>query len=93
MVRRHSARRKKKTTRRKRTQRGGGFLSTLGKAASLGVKLGKDKRYKRMGAVGAKGHYTAHRRPWVKLPPGGGYLLSDFAKKQIARARAARARQ
>ena len=37
-------------------------MSVLAKAAKIGYKLGSDKRYKRMGAKGATGHYT--HRPW-----------------------------
>lgn len=61
---RRTVRKTKRRRSRKRTQRGSGLLSLLGKAASVGVKLGKDKRYKRMGAVGATGHYIRHPRPW-----------------------------
>ena len=45
-------------------QRGEGLLGILGKAAGLGYKLGKDKRYKRMGALGATGHYEHVYTPW-----------------------------
>ena len=45
-------------------QRGRGVLSILGKAAKLGVKLGKDKRYKRMGVLGATGSYNRRYAPW-----------------------------
>ena len=38
-------------------------MSVLTKAAKMGYKLGRDKRYKRMGAKGAKGHYTRYRPP------------------------------
>ena len=34
-------------------------------AVKLGVKLGRDKHYKRMGAVGAKGHHRANPTPWA----------------------------
>lgn len=30
----------------------------------FGVSLGKDKRYKRMGAIGARGHYHRITAPW-----------------------------
>ena len=30
----------------------------------IGYKLGRDKRYKRMGAKGATGHYRRLPRPW-----------------------------
>ena len=32
-------------------------MMVLAKAAKIGYKLGRDKRYKRMGAKGATGHY------------------------------------
>ena len=35
-------------------------------AALTGVELGKSKKYKRMGAVGARGHY---RTPWPGVKP------------------------
>ena len=38
--------------------------TVLSTAAKIGYKLGKDKRYKRMGAVGATRHYTHFRKPW-----------------------------
>ena len=47
-------------------QRGRGLLGVLGSAAKIGVKLGKDKRYKRMGVLGATGSYTRHPRPWER---------------------------
>lgn len=34
-------------------------------AVKVGVKLGRDKHYKRMGAIGARGHYRANPRPWA----------------------------
>ena len=37
-------------------QRGKGLGTVLSTAAKIGYKLGKDKGYKRMGAVGATGH-------------------------------------
>ena len=40
---------------RRRRQSGRGILGVLGSAAKIGYKLGKDKRYKRMGAKGATG--------------------------------------
>ena len=39
-------------------------MSILTKAAKIGYKLERDKRYKRMGAKGATGHYTHRREPW-----------------------------
>ena len=47
---------------RRRRQKGGIF----GTAASIGYRLGKDKSYKRMGALGATGHYKRHPRPWER---------------------------
>ena len=46
---------------RRRRQTGRGLLGILGSAAKIGYKLGKDKRYKRMGAIGVTGSYN--RRP------------------------------
>ena len=43
---------------------GRGIISVLAKAAKIGYKLGRDKRYKRMGAKGATGHYRRLPRPW-----------------------------
>ena len=45
-------------------QNGRGIMSVLAKAYKIGDKLGRDKRYKRMGAKGATGHYRRHPRPW-----------------------------
>ena len=45
-------------------QRGKGLGTVLSTAAKIGYKLGKDRGYKRMGAVGATGHYTHFRNPW-----------------------------
>ena len=42
-------------------QNGRGIMSVLAKAAKMGYKLGRDKRYKRMRAIGATGHYTRYR--------------------------------
>ena len=51
----------------RRKQRGQGIgLGDLVKGGiKIGLKLGRSKQYKRMGAVGARGHYKAHRRPWA----------------------------
>ena len=38
-------------------------MSVLTKAAKIGYKLGRDKRYKRIGAKGATGHCTHRREP------------------------------
>ena len=43
-------------------QRGRGLLE----AALTGIELGKSKKYKRMGAIGARGHY---RTPWPGVKP------------------------
>ena len=43
---------------------GRGIIGVLTKAAKIGYKLGRDKRYKRMGAKGATGHYRHLPRPW-----------------------------
>ena len=45
-------------------QRGKGLGTVSSTAAKIGYKLGKDKAYKRMGAVVATGHYTHFRKPW-----------------------------
>ena len=52
---------------RRKKQRGQGIgLGDLVKGGlKIGFKLGRSKQYKRMGAVGARGHYKAHRRPWA----------------------------
>ena len=62
MVRPRTRRRRRKS----RTPRVGGSPGSLLKAAaSLGVKLGKWKRYKRMGAKGVRGAVSKFRRkPW-----------------------------
>ena len=39
-------------------------MTVLVKAAEIGYKLGRDKRYKRMRAKGAMGHYRRLPRPW-----------------------------
>ena len=58
-------RRRRTSTRRPRfRQNGRGIMSVLAKAYKIGDKLGRDKRYKRMGAKGATGHYRRHPRPW-----------------------------
>ena len=50
--------------RRRGRQSGRGILGVLGSAAKIGVKLGKDKRYKRMGVLGATGSYNRRPAPW-----------------------------
>ena len=58
-------RRRRQRTRRPRfRQNGRGIMSVLAKAYKIGDQLGRDKRYKRMGAKGATGHYRRHPRPW-----------------------------
>ena len=54
----------KKGLKRKRRQKGRGVLGVLGSAAKMGYKLGKDKRYKRMGFLGATGSYRRRPAPW-----------------------------
>ena len=39
-------------------------MSVLAKTAKIGYKLGRDKRYKRMGAKGATGYYRRLPRSW-----------------------------
>ena len=45
-------------------QRGGALLTVLKNAAKIGYKLGKDKRYKRMGVMGVTGSYNRRPAPW-----------------------------
>ena len=47
---------------RRQTERG--ILGILGSAGKIGYKLGKDKRYKRMGAIGVTGSYNRRPAPW-----------------------------
>ena len=42
-----------------------GLKDILAAGAKLGWKLGRDKCYKGMGAIGARGHYRGHPRPWA----------------------------
>ena len=49
---------------RRRRQTGRGILGILGSAGKIGYKLGKDKRYKRMGAIGVTGSYNRRPAPW-----------------------------
>ena len=49
---------------RRRRQKGRGLLGALGSAGKIGYKLGKDKRYKRMGVLGATGSYNRRPAPW-----------------------------
>ena len=41
-------------------------MKVLPKAAKIGYKLGRDKRYKRIGTKGATGHYRRLPRPWER---------------------------
>ena len=64
--RRKRRRRREPAQKRRKQWVGGCILGTLLKAtAKIGVKLGKDKRYKRMGAKGVGGAVSNFRRkPW-----------------------------
>ena len=60
-------RRRRRSSQRPRfRQNGRGIMSVLAKSAKIGYKWGRDKRYKRMGAKGATGHYRHHPRPWER---------------------------
>ena len=41
-------------------------MTVLAKTAKIGYKLGRDKRYKRMGAKGATGRYRRLPPPWER---------------------------
>ena len=41
-------------------------MTVLAKAAKIGYKLGRTKRYKRMGVKGATDHYRRLPRPWER---------------------------
>ena len=45
-------------------QRGGALLTVLKNAAKIGYKLGKDKRYKSLGAKGVTSSYNRRPAPW-----------------------------
>ena len=63
--RRRRRRQQRASSRRPRfRQNGRGIMSVLAKVAKIGYKLGRSKRYKRMGAKGATGHYRRLPRPW-----------------------------
>ena len=47
----------------RKRQRGRGVAGLL-TAASVGVDLGRSKKYRRMGVTGAKGHYRRRYAPW-----------------------------
>ena len=67
MARRRRRRRRRQPVQKRQKQwvGGGGLGSLLKAAAKIGVKLGKDKRYKRMGAKGVGGAvYNFRRKPW-----------------------------
>ena len=60
--------RKRRTGRKRRghVNVGGSLWSLLKGTAQVGVKLGKSKRYKRMGALGVGGAVSNfRRRPWA----------------------------
>ena len=58
-------RRRRPSTQRPRfRQNGRGIMTLLAKAAKIGYRLGRDKRYKRMGAKSATGHTRRLPRPW-----------------------------
>ena len=50
--------------RRRRRQTGRRILGILRSAGKIGYKLGKDKRYKRMGAICVTGSYNRRPAPW-----------------------------
>ena len=53
-----------RTRRKRKRQCGGALFTVLKNAAKIGYKLGKDKRYKRMGAKGVTGSYNRRPAPW-----------------------------
>lgn len=57
-------RRPKRTHRKRNRQLGRGIKELVEEAVDLGMALGKDPSYKRMGAVGIKGHYDRRAAPW-----------------------------
>ena len=59
-------RRKRRVKRKTRRHYGMGLKDVLAAGVKLGVRLGRDKRYKRMGAIGATGHYKRLPRPWAR---------------------------
>ena len=66
MVTRRRRRRRTVHRLRRRWPRGMGLADVLGKAAAVGYSLGKSKRYRRMGAKGATGHYERLPTPWMR---------------------------
>ena len=54
----------RRTTKRERRQSGRAVMGILGSAVKMGYKLGKDKRYKRMGLMGVTGSYNRRPAPW-----------------------------
>jgi len=61
-MKRARRKRKSKTRKRRRVNVGGSLSSLLKGAAKVGVKRGKSKRYKRMGALGVGGAVSNFRR-------------------------------
>lgn len=57
-------RRPKRTHRKRNRQLGRGIKELVEEAVDLGMALGRDPSYKRMGAVGVKGHYDRRAAPW-----------------------------
>ena len=57
--------RKRPRRRRRPTQKGGVLGTILKESAKIGYTLGKDPRYKRMGAKGATGHYKSTTADWT----------------------------
>ena len=65
-MKRAPRKRRRRRPRRGPVHVGGGILSLLKGAAKLGIKLGKSKEYKRMGALGVGGAVSNfRRRPWA----------------------------
>ena len=57
---------RRRVKRKTRRHYGMGLKDILAAGVKLGVRLGRDKRYKRMGAIGATGHYRRLPRPWAR---------------------------
>ena len=53
-----------RTPRKRKRQCGGSLLTVRKNAAKIGYKLGKDKRYKRMGPKGVTASYNIRISPW-----------------------------
>ena len=58
-------------------QRGKGLGTVLSTAAKIGYKLGKDKGYKCMGALGATGHYKHFRKPWETIRQPASVIIAE----------------